>query len=360
MTPLETILRQRIAADGPMPLADYMALCLAHPEHGYYRTRPAIGAQGDFVTAPEISQMFGEIVGAWLAHAWELAGKPRPVALVELGPGRGTLMADILRTFRLLPELHSAVHVHLVETSPAMRSAQAAALAPTGHAPSWHDSLGELPPGPMLLVANEFFDALPVRQLVRRKAGWRERAVGVDRHGLAFVDGPAVAATEVPSSLRAAPEGAIVEICPAARAIAAEIGSRLAAASGAALAIDYGYREPAVGDSLQALRGKRPADPLEAPGEADLTAHVDFSAMAAAAMSAGAAVHGPMTQGSFLTALGIGVRAERLRAAGAGQDDLILAVERLTGAGAMGTLFKVLALYSPGIAALPPFDSPMR
>lgn len=357
MTPLEEIIRARIAADGPLPLADYMALCLGHPDHGYYTSRPAIGAEGDFTTAPEISQTYGEIVGAWLAHAWELAGRPAPLRMVELGPGRGTLMADILRTFRLVPALESAVSLHLVETSPRLRQMQAAALCASGIPPSWHDRLSDVPDGPMLLVANEFFDALPIRQLVRRAGAWRERCVGIEGDRLALVDGPEAAPDEIPAPLREAPAGTLVETCPAGRAIAAEIGARLAAAPGAALVIDYGYRQPAAGDSLQALKGKQPADPLDAPGAADLTAHVDFSALADAARGAGAAAHGPLTQGTFLTALGIGLRAERLRRAGAPPGDLALAIERLTGAAGMGSLFKVLALTSPSLPAPPPFDS---
>jgi NADH dehydrogenase [ubiquinone] 1 alpha subcomplex assembly factor 7 len=357
MTPLGEIIRARIAADGPMPLADYMALCLGHPEHGYYFARPAIGAAGDFTTAPEISQMFGEIVAAWLAHAWELAGRPDPVRIVELGPGRGTLMADILRTFRLLPDLVSAARVHLVETSPAMRAAQRAALAEAPNEPAWHASLAEVPGGPALLVANEFFDALPIRQFIRRGSEWRERHVGLAGDRLVYCDGPPAAADEIPPPLRDLPGGTTVETCPLAAAIAAEIGARLTASSGAALIIDYGYRSPAAGDSLQALRGKRPADPLEAPGEADLTAHVDFSALSSAATRAGAACYGPVTQASFLTALGIGARAERLRAGGAPAEDLTLALERLTGAGGMGTLFKTLAVTAPDLPVPPPFDS---
>lgn len=356
MTPLEVLARARIAADGPMPLADYMALCLGHPEHGYYMTRPAIGAEGDFTTAPEVSQMFGEIVGAWLAHAWQLAGSPDPVNLVELGPGRGTLAADILRTFRVLPELSRALRVHLVETSPPMRAAQKERLGET-HYLSWHDSLGDVPDGPMLLVANEFFDALPIRQFVRRAEGWRERCVGLARDSLALVDGPPAGGHDIPDALGDAPEGSIHETAPLGRAVAGEIGARLARAPGAALVIDYGYQGPACGDTLQALRGRRPADPLESPGEADLTAHVDFAALAEQAAGVGATCHGPITQASFLTALGIGVRAERLRRAGASGDDLSQALERLTGAGSMGSLFRILAITDPAMNTPPPFDS---
>lgn len=358
MTPLERIIRAEIAETGPIPLERYMALCLGHPAHGYYMTRPAIGAEGDFTTAPEISQMFGEIVGAVLAHAWRTMGSPRPVRLVELGPGRATLMLDMLRTFRAMPGLLGAVDVHLVETSPRLRAAQAYRLKEHGVEATWHDSLGTVPEGPMLLAANEFFDALPVRQRVLRAGRWRTRMVGIGAEGrLAFLDTGPVDAADIPGRLREAAEGAVIEDCPAARAIAGAVGTRLARHPGLALVIDYGYREPAHGDSLQALRGRHPADPLEAPGEADLTAHVDFAAIAEAAAGSGARAWGPVTQGSFLTALGIGLRAERLRAAGASGIDLAMAVERLAGAGAMGDLFKVLALASPGLPAPPPFEA---
>jgi NADH dehydrogenase [ubiquinone] 1 alpha subcomplex assembly factor 7 len=356
MTPLDSLIRAEIAASGPMPLARYMALCLGHPEHGYYMAKPAIGAAGDFTTAPEVSQMFGEIVGAVLAHAWQAMDGPEPVRVVELGPGRATLMLDILRTFKVVPGLLRAVDVQLVETSPRLRAAQQYRMKEHGYSATWHDTLETVPAGPTLLVANEFFDALPIRQRVMHGGRWRERAVSLDADGaFTWTDGPEVPADEIPEDLRAAAAGDIVEDCPAAREIAARIGARLARDPGLAMIVDYGYSRPAHGDSLQALRGKAYADPLDAPGTADLTAHVNFSALAGAAASAGACAFGPITQGSFLTALGIGLRAERLRAHGAAASQLTLALERLTGVGGMGTLFKVLALASPGQTPPPPF-----
>jgi len=353
---LETLIRAEIETSGPMPLERYMALCLGHPEHGYYMAKPAIGAAGDFTTAPEVSQMFGEIVGAVLAHAWSAMGSPAPVRLVELGPGRATLMLDILRTFKVLPDLLAAVDIHLVETSPRLRTAQEYRLTEAGHAATWHDTIDTVPAGPMLLVANEFFDALPIRQRVKRADGWREVLVGIDADDrVAFVDGPVGDPDAIPAALWDADDGAILEDCPAAREIAMTIGARLKACAGTALIIDYGYRQSTHGDTLQALRNKQFADPLTAPGAADLTAHVDFSAIAGRAAAAGAQAFGPITQGTFLTALGIGLRAERLRASGASAQDLALALERLTGAGGMGTLFKVLALTSSGLPAPPPF-----
>ncbi|MEJ8572225.1 class I SAM-dependent methyltransferase [Microbaculum marinum] len=358
MTALERLIRDEIAATGPMRLDRYMALCLGHPEHGYYMAKPAIGASGDFTTAPEVSQMFGEIVGAVMAHGWQGLGTPTTVLLTELGPGRATLVLDMLRTFKVVPGLLEAVDIHLVETSPRLRRAQQYRLNEHGFTATWHDALETVPAGPMLLVANEFFDALPIRQHVMRDGIWRERMVGTGPGGdLCFIDGPQVPAADIPLRLRVAEEGAIIETHPAARQVAGEIGRRLSSHPGLALVIDYGYREAAHGDSLQALRGRQFADPLVSPGQADLTAHVDFAELSRAAVAAGAQAWGPITQGSFLTALGIGLRAERLRASGADGRDLTLALERLTGAGGMGTLFKVLALNSPDLPAPPPFET---
>jgi SAM-dependent MidA family methyltransferase len=363
VTPLERIIRRRIGQAGPMPLSEYMSLCLAHPEHGYYATRDPLGAAGDFTTAPEVSQMFGELVGLWLAVAWSDMGRPAPVALAELGPGRGTLMADALRAAARVPGFRDAVRLALVETSPFLRARQAEALAP--HAPLWLDRVEDLPEGPLLLVANEFFDALPIHQLVRARGRWRERVVGLEEDRLTLGLG-GVAPWDEP-----APEGAVREISPAAEAIAAIIGARLAAAGGAALIIDYGYdaRPEAGGDTFQALRGHRYADPLEAPGEADLTAHVDFAALARAAQRAGAVAWPVAAQGLFLERLGITERARalaraaaapgRARAGGRGDrpgaaaagdpvEGIVAAHRRLTHPDEMGQLFKVLALTGPG------------
>ena len=351
-TPLAAKLKRLIEANGPMSIAEYMAHCLGDPEHGYYMTRDPLGAAGDFTTAPEVSQMFGEIVAAWLIDAWRRAGAPSPVRLVELGPGRGTLMADILRVAARVPDFSVALAVHLVETSPVLREKQAATLSRSGHAPHWHATLGDVPEGPLVLVANEFFDALPIRQFVRLDGMWRERAIGLDEAGrLAFGIGPG-RLDRGPE----APEGAILEVSPARDALAAEIARRVVAFGGAALIIDYGHAETAPGDTLQAMRGHAFADPLAAPGEADLTAHVDFAALARRARAEGAAVHGPITQGEYLLALGLLERAGRLGAdkSEAEQEALRAAVERLAGPAQMGTLFKVLAITRPGVAP-PPF-----
>jgi SAM-dependent MidA family methyltransferase len=353
-TPLKTKLRRLIEANGPMSVAEYTAHCLGDPERGYYVTRDPFGAAGDFVTAPEVSQMFGEIVGAWLVHAWQLCGAPSPVRLAELGPGRGTLMADMLRVAARAPQFLASLSVHLVETSRALRAVQRATLSRAAAEIHWHEAFQQLPGGPLLLVANEFFDALPIRQFVRIGEAWRERVVGLDATGkLAFGIGPG----RLDAAL-SAPQGAVAEIRPAADALVADIARRIVADGGAALIIDYGYTESAAGDTLQAVRGHAFADPLDAPGETDLTAHVDFSALARRARNEGAAVHGPMPQGEFLLALGLRERAARLAASAdaATCAGLQAAVERLAGPHGMGTLFKVLAIALPGLQ-LPPFDT---
>ncbi|MGK9168114.1 SAM-dependent methyltransferase [Inquilinus limosus] len=330
-----------------------MAEALGHPRHGYYVTRDPLGAAGDFTTAPEISQIFGELIGLWCADLWQRLGSPDPVLLVELGPGRGTLMQDALRAIgRAAPGFRAALRLTLVETSPALRAAQAARLADA--APVWLDRLADLPDGPALVVANEFFDALPIRQWQRGRAGWHERLVGWDdaagrlRWELSARADPGLAL--IPEAVRDAPEGSIAESCPAGLSHAAFLGQRLTRQGGAALIIDYGPARSAPGDSFQAVRRHAFADPLEAPGEADLTAHVDFQALAEAATQAGAEAHGPVPQGAFLEALGLRARAAQLKTASpARAEGIESAVERLAGPDQMGTLFKALALTAPGL-----------
>ncbi len=326
-------LERAIADSGPMPVARWMALCNAH----YYATRDPIGAAGDFTTAPEISQLFGELVGAWVADLWLRAGRPA-FRLVELGPGRGTLMADLLRATARVPGF--APPVHFVETSPVLRRAQAA-LVP---AAAWHAMLAEVPGDlPLLIVANEFFDALPVRQFEATADGWHERVVG-----RAFQPGldPVRADALIPPELRASPPGSVFEASPAATAVAAEIGDRLRAAGGAALIVDYGFAGPATSDTLQAVHRHEFADPFARPGEVDLTAHVDFTALAAAAA---VRARGPVGQGAWLASLGIGQRLAALtaRASPAQAAALAAGARRLTAPGEMGDLFKVMALVAP-------------
>jgi NADH dehydrogenase [ubiquinone] 1 alpha subcomplex assembly factor 7 len=326
-----------IAVHGPIPVAHFMAAANRH----YYATRDPFGPAGDFVTAPEISQMFGELIGAWLADLWHRAGRPA-ASYVELGPGRGTLAADALRAMAaagLTPD------VHFVETSPMLADRQRRRHPDA----TVHDGLETLPADQALLVvANEFFDALPVRQLVRAANGWRERHVAW-AHPL-FVpvaSGPRLDEI-LPEALRAAPPGSIIETSPAGAAIARTLGARLAAQGGAALIVDYGYSGPAIGETLQAVRGHAPANPFEEPGERDLTAHVDFATLAEAAAAEGAVAAGPVGQGAFLHALGIAARAERLGTASpARRAELAAAVARLTAPEQMGTLFKALALRAP-------------
>jgi NADH dehydrogenase [ubiquinone] 1 alpha subcomplex assembly factor 7 len=309
-----------------MPVAQFMAEANAH----YYATRDPLGADGDFVTAPEISQMFGELVGLWLADLWLRAGSP-DVSYVELGPGRGTLAADALRAMR---SVGLTPPVHFIETSPILRNAQRERVP---HA-MWHDGIADLPDGPLLIVANEFFDALPVRQVIAADDGWRERVV---THDGAFV--PALG-DRVPAPIKAG-RGAIFETSPMARALCAELSARIADQGGAALIVDYGYWGPAAGDTLQAVRGHAFADPFANPGEHDLTAHVDFAALAREGAEAGLRVTGPADQGEWLERLGLDARAATLtKAQPSREEEIAAARHRLTDAAEMGTLFKVLAL----------------
>ncbi|MGG5809690.1 class I SAM-dependent methyltransferase [Falsiroseomonas sp. CW058] len=315
----------------------------------YARPESPFGRGGDFTTAPEISQAFGEVIGLWCAVTWERMGRPDPVLLVECGPGRGTLMADALRAAaEVAPAFRAALRVHLVEASPALRAVQAR-LVPDA---TWHDDLSTLPGGPLLLVANEFLDALPVRQFVRRGGDWVERHV---RDG-AFVELPAADAPSLPAD---APDGAVKEVSEPSLAWAAALGARLAAGGGAALLVDYGHAAPAFGESLQAVaRHRAGLDPLAEPGTRDLTAHVDFAAIAAAAQAGGAAAHGPLPQGLVLQRLGLVTRAAMLarsrpRLAG----EILSGAERLVAPEGMGRLFKALALCDHRLGPPPGFET---
>jgi SAM-dependent MidA family methyltransferase len=352
-------IRRIIAQEGPLGIDRYMTLCLGHPRHGYYMNRDPLGARGDFTTAPEISQMFGELIGLWAAHVWREMGAPSPVRLVELGPGRGTLMADALRAIgRAAPDFRAAVDLHFVETSPVLREAQAAAMAKADAHSMWHASLDAVPAGPALVIANEFFDALPVRQFQRVAGTWRERLVGLGPDdNLVFGLAGEPASGPLPLD---APDCTILEVSPDGVAHALSLARRLAGEGGAALIIDYGHVRSQFGETLQAVKGHSFADPVAEPGEADLTAHVDFAALAKAAQAAGAAVHGPVMQGDFLTALGIEARAAALaaRADAAGQAAIAQALDRLAGRGEaqMGGLFKAMAIADPALPLLPGFD----
>ena len=354
MTALADILQAEITASGPMRLDAFMAACLMHPEHGYYATRDPFGEQGDFITAPEISQMFGELVGLCLAQTWLDQGAPNPVAMVELGPGRGTLMADALRATRGVPGFHDALQLHLVETSPALRDHQSETLS--AHAPTWHDSADTLPALPTLSIANEFFDALPVRQFQRQGDGWCERVVGLAEGTLSHGLSPKRIEPALAHRLEDTSQGDIVETCPAAASVIDALARRIGAHGGAALVIDYGdWRS--LGDTLQAVQGHDRADILAAPGMADLSAHVDFEALADAARGTCKTTR-LAPQALFLSRLGITQRAEALAAQMSGPmlQAHHAAFHRLTGRDEMGTLFKVMALYPEGAAPPPGLD----
>ena len=354
-TPLQREIADIIAAEGPISLERFMALAAMHPKFGYYRTARPIGRGGDFITAPEIHQMFGELIGLWAAEVWRLMGEPQPLRLVELGPGRGTLMSDLLRAARIVPPFLAALDVHLVEISEALIAEQRARLQTCGRPLTWHTAIAELPAGPSIIVANEFFDALPVRHYVRTAQGWNERLVGLADDGrLTF----GLAAEPDATIAVNAPQGTLLEIGAAAQQAMRDLAAHIAQEGGALLAIDYGYRVKRSGETLQAVKDHAYVDPLRTPGEADLTAHVDFAALARAAVAAGARTHGPVAQGTWLARLGIFQRAAALKhAASPAQAEAIdAALARLAqpgpaaGAGAsMAELFQVLCITSPGL-----------
>ena len=365
-----------------------MSLCLQHPKHGYYMTRDPFGAAGDFITAPEISQMFGEMLGVWIGEAWTAAGAPAGARLVELGPGRGALMSDVLRVGRVAPGFLDAISVDLVETSPILRELQAQTLEPSPAPINWRADFGEIPRAPLFILANEFFDALPARHFVRvahgppfrpwhssdasiahpegsgffpdAMGGWRERLVGLAAGGQFAFGLASYVETGLPL---APPPGSIIEINAVAQRLMSEIARRIVADGGALLLVDYGYTQTTVGESLQAVARHAYVDPLAAPGEADLTTHVDFAALARAVRAKGAKVQGPVTQGSFLAQLGIERRAETLRRNATAQqrDAIDSALERLVGIGDardhMGELFKAMAVMHPDMPDMPGFES---
>ena len=355
---------RRIRAEGPLSLAAFMAMALHDPADGYYARRHPIGAAGDFVTAPEISQVFGELIGLWCASTWRQLGQPDPVILAELGPGRGVLMSDVLRATATVPGFRNGLCLHLVERSALLRAEQRQRLG--GFEPVWVDRYTGLPEGPLLLIANEFLDALPIRQFVRGATYWRERLVGLDdQDRLVFTDGPESPAASLmvpPGTRDGAGRGAIVEICPAGLALASSLGRRLAHQPGAALFIDYGYFPSVPGPTLRAFQQHRLAEILAAPGTADLTADVDFAAFAEAARSGGAAIYGPVQQGRFLCELGAELRLAvlRARAKPAQLQALDSGVRRLLDPDEMGTLFKAIAVVSPDLPPPPGFTVAVR
>ncbi|MDE0702990.1 MAG: SAM-dependent methyltransferase [Rhodospirillaceae bacterium] len=365
MTPLDRTVRRMIAQTGPMPVSRFMALALQHPEHGYYRSAAAIGRSGDFITAPEISQVFGELVGLWLAEAWDRAGRPDPCILCEAGPGRGVLMADVLRAVRrVIPDFAAAARLHLIESNETLRAAQAEILAEA--APVWVEGLDGLPDGPLFLIANEFLDALPVRQFAMTPDGWRERTVALGEDGrlvfAAAADSMGDPAAAVAASGLSLPEtaetGGIGEIQPAALAFVREAARRIVGRGGAALLVDYGGNLPAGRSTLRGIRGHRLVDPLDGIGATDLSVDVDFGRLRMTAEQAGATVLGPVEQAGFLRSLGVEARRAALKASAAPEDAAAVdaAIDRLLDPAGMGTAFKAMAVAAPSCGPLPGFS----
>lgn len=359
-TPLGDKIKKLIHLNGPMSVSDYFALCLADPEFGYYRTREPFGTQGDFITAPEISQIFGEMIAVFMVHTWKCHGLPNPVRLVEFGPGRGTMMSDMLRVIaKLAPDMYRDTSVHMIETSERLRQVQHDSLSAHAEKISWHDSMDDVPTGFTLVVANELFDAIPIRQFVKTGPHFVERVIGIDADDeLIFTDGTAILdPSMLPEGAERAPDGTIYEFSPARRAVMEGLCHRLGQEGGTALIIDYGPMATGFGDTLQAVRAHDYDPPLAHPGIADLTSHVDFEDLARTALSSGVSVTGCMRQGDFLLGLGI---ADRAGVLGRGKDaatQLMLteAVTRLAGSGEgrMGELFKVLAVSTPALSLAP-------
>ena len=346
---MKKLIADMIRASGPMPIDHYMALCLGHPTLGYYMNRDPLGAAGDFTTAPEISQIFGELIGIWCVAAWQAVGSPSPFLLVELGPGRGTLMADILRATAKIKDFAEAAHVHLVETSPVLRQAQRDKLEAQV---TWHHSVETLPQEPLIFVANEFFDALPAQQLIRHNGQTYERCVDVEGDDLVLAIRPIAPVSGLRDGLN--------EISPASLAIAESLGNRVAALGGAGLVIDYGHVQTSAGETLQALKAHKTVGVVDYPGDSDLTVHVDFEALGKAFQAGGAEVLSAKTQGAFLNAMGLEARAAKLAAKldGRARKEFLMGAARLVDDKEMGQLFKVLAVAQSLRQPIYPFEAP--
>ncbi|MEO8883049.1 MAG: SAM-dependent methyltransferase [Devosia sp.] len=347
---LGALIDMQIRQNGPMSIASYMGLALTHPRKGYYKQGTSIGAKGDFTTAPEISQMFGEMIGFFFVNLWQQMDQPKAFTLLELGPGRGTLMADILRVATRAPGFGEAASVELFETDPVLLAEQRTKLE-TYH-PTWIQNFDLAADSPLLVVANEFFDALPIRQFVRGKDGWHERMVGLDGNKRIFGLSPTpIPTAALPEAVRDAPEGSVYEASLAAAEVMKRLASAVSRRGGLILAIDYGYAQTQTGETLQAVRSHAYADPLDPPGETDLSSHIDFGSLGEIARAAGLATQPLTTQGDFLKDLGILARAAALTKANpAAAADVGAALDRLTSPTQMGTLFKVFCAASPGLA----------
>ncbi|MDA0261174.1 MAG: SAM-dependent methyltransferase [Proteobacteria bacterium] len=358
---LPATLAEKIAAtirhSGPISIAHYMSEAIANQTHGYYATQQPFGLEGDFITAPEVSQMFGELVGLWCASLWSQMGRPETVNLVELGPGRGTLMADAWRAAGAQPGFHDAANLHFVEVSPKLRQQQQHALtdARPRSGPHWHIEFAAVPSGPLVLIANELLDALPIHQYQRMTTGWHERLVDIapepETFRVVLAPQPVETPETVPQVFAGTPIGAVVECCPAAEALVTQVAERCKADGGGALFVDYGYTESSPHETLQGVRRHAGHPVFVAPGSADLCAHVDFARLHAVATGAGVPVWGPIGQGDLLTALGIDARAERLKQNAATEQCVAIdsAVDRLVSSAKMGALFKAMAITGPGL-----------
>ncbi|MDH5188256.1 MAG: SAM-dependent methyltransferase [Rhodospirillaceae bacterium] len=365
MTALQDIIKNEIENDGPITISRYMELALAHPEFGYYMKQDPFGEDGDFITAPEITQMFGEIIGIWAAVVWQGMGGPENINLVELGPGRGTLMADCTRAASALEAFEDALRITFVETSPVLREMQKKnLLSPEIRMPAWRDSFDEVNDGPLIVIANEFFDALPIDQYEKSTIGWHVRVIDWDDEAGALIYAPAEKGKKlddesiIPPDLRNAPVGAIFEHSPMGEKIISSIAQRISKFGGAALIIDYGHIERGIGDTLQAIKNHSYFDALADPGNVDITAHVDFATLGDVAQKLGVNVMGPVPQGAFLARLGLRQRADRLMLNASAQqvEEIEEAYARLVEAEQMGTLFKVMCLASPGLG-VPPWSA---
>jgi SAM-dependent MidA family methyltransferase len=346
---LPELIDMQIRTTGPMSIATYMGLCLTHPTKGYYKNADPLGARGDFITAPEISQMFGELIGFFFVSIWQQMGSPKEFTLLELGPGRGTLMADMLRVACQAEGFRDALDLRLFETNPALVAEQHTRLEAYGA--KWVDSFEKVGPGPLLVIANEFFDALPIRQFVRGKEGWHERMVGLSDGKRQFGLNPTpVPITSMPERVAKAPEHSVFEVGFANGEVMSRLARIASAQGGAILAIDYGYEQSQTGETLQAVRAHRYADVLAEPGAADLSAHVDFEALGSVAGNAGLAVQPLATQGDWLVRMGINERTQALSGANPQLADSIRSArDRLVQPTQMGELFKVFCAASPGL-----------